>query len=360
MASIDKRPNGAWRARYYAGGKQHARHFKRKVDAQAWLDGVTSSLVTGTYVDPVRARMTVAQWCAQWLEGYSTRRPSTVRQARVHCVRIVAEFGERPLVDVRPSDVRAWTARMAAEGLSDSYVYATYRRLVQIMADAVHDGLLPRSPCSRRTSPPQGSQRPYVATTGLVWALHDAMSPAGQRAVLLGAFVGLRVSEACALRLEDVDAREGVVHPRVQWGDQPLKSAHARTSVPVPVDLARTLVDTARARFVARTVVHDEHGRPVGPWQVERELRAVRGTVAGLPDGFRFHDLRHYYASMLIAAGLDVKVVQARLRHASATTTLNTYGHLWPDTDESSRAAVASVLATREDSLRTATPLTGA
>ena len=40
-----------------------------------------------------------------------------------------------------------------------------------------------------------------------------------------------------------------------------------------------------------------------------------------------------------------MKVVQARLRHASATTTLNTYGHLWPDADESARAAVASVLA---------------
>ena len=43
-----------------------------------------------------------------------------------------------------------------------------------------------------------------------------------------------------------------------------------------------------------------------------------------------------------------------RLRHASAMTTLNTYGHMWPDADESSRAAVAMVLAAREDSSRTA------
>ena len=67
----------------------------------------------------------------------------------------------------------------------------------------------------------------------------------------------------------------------------------------------------------------------------------------------RFHDLRHYFASLLIAAGLDVKVVQTRLRHASATTTLNTYGHLWPDSDESSRAAVAVAMATRKDNPRT-------
>ncbi len=76
-------------------------------------------------------------------------------------------------------------------------------------------------------------------------------------------------------------------------------------------------------------------------------------VAAKLPDVFRFHDLRHYYASLLIAAGADVKVVQARLRHASAKTTLDTYAHLWPDTEESTRAAVGAVLAARVDSLRT-------
>ena len=74
------------------------------------------------------------------------------------------------------------------------------------------------------------------------------------------------------------------------------------------------------------------------PWDVgrqdilntlERAVRRARATVDGLPDGFRFHDLRHFLASLLIAAGADVKVVQTRLRHASATTTLNTYAHMW-------------------------------
>ena len=71
-------------------------------------------------------------------------------------------------------------------------------------------------------------------------------------------------------------------------------------------------------------------------------------------------DLRHYFASLLIASGTDVKTVQARLRHASAKTTLDTYGHLWPDRDESTRAAVDAVLATRvanpADSVRTSGP----
>jgi integrase len=60
-----------------------------------------------------------------------------------------------------------------------------------------------------------------------------------------------------------------------------------------------------------------------------------------------FHDLRHYYASLLVSSGSDVKVVQARLRHASAKTTLDTYAHLWPDSDDSTRTAVDKVLAAR-------------
>ena len=67
----------------------------------------------------------------------------------------------------------------------------------------------------------------------------------------------------------------------------------------------------------------------------------------------RFHDLRHYLASLLFGSGLDVKVVQRRLRHGSAKTTLDTYGHLWSDSDESARAAVGAVPAARGDRLGT-------
>ena len=67
---------------------------------------------------------------------------------------------------------------------------------------------------------------------------------------------------------------------------------------------------------------------------------------------------RHYFASLLIGAGLDIKTVQTRLRHASATTTLNVYGHMFPDKDESARAAVAVAFAARADCLRTEETLT--
>jgi integrase len=84
-----------------------------------------------------------------------------------------------------------------------------------------------------------------------------------------------------------------------------------------------------------------------GPWIIERAMRDVREQIDGLPEGFTFHDLRHYLASLLIASGADIKTVQARMRHATARTTLDTYGHLWPDADESTRSAIGAVIAER-------------
>ena len=132
MSSVAKRSDGQWRARYRdSSGKEHARHFARKVDAQRWLDETTTAVLTGTYVDPKTARTTVEAWCTTWLEGYATRRPSTVRQARVHVTQIVAAFGGMPLASVRPSHVRSWTAKLKADGLSASYVYALHARLAR-------------------------------------------------------------------------------------------------------------------------------------------------------------------------------------------------------------------------------------
>jgi integrase len=225
-----------------------------------------------------------------------------------------------------------------------SYTYALHRRLSQILSDAVHDGILARNPCSRRTSPPSAKQRPYVATTEQVWALHEALPVGYKNLLLLGAFAGLRVGEISALEVDDVDWEQGVVSPKKQHNGDDLKSDAAATPIPIP----RELVDMLKLEVGERMVVPGVFGRGVSAYQLDRVWIDARSTVKGLPQGFRIHDLRHYFASLLIASGLDVKVVQTRLRHASATVTLNTYGHLWPDTDDTSRAAVAVVLNARK------------
>ncbi|MGH8894277.1 MAG: tyrosine-type recombinase/integrase [Actinomycetes bacterium] len=100
----------------------------------------------------------------------------------------------------------------------------------------------------------------------------------------------------------------------------------------------------------------NQRGDPVHPRVLERAWSKARdGVIAQqgksrtpvadrLPTRARLHDTRHTYASVLIDSGASVKVVQARLRHASATTTLNTYSHMMSDSDEASRRAIDAVM----------------
>jgi integrase len=176
-------------------------------------------------------------------------------------------------------------------------------------------------------------------------------------AVLLGAFAGLRISEVCALRVDDVDFTRGIVHPKRQWPDRPLKTAGSDQPIPVPRELTLLLAASVKA-YPGEYMVNDPvAGTRCAPWTIERAIRAIRSEVEGLPEGFTFHDLRHYLASLLIASGADIKTVQARMRHASASTTLDTYGHLMPDADQSTRTAIAKVITERlgstADALRT-------
>ena len=278
-----------YRARYKdAAGKESPAHSPtRRIEAQRWLDEVTTSQVTGTYVDPKTARTTVEEWCSTWLAGYATRRARTVRQARVHVAQITAAFGPMPLSAVRPSSVRSWTVELKAAGLADSYVYALHSRLSQVMSDAVHDGLLARNPCSRRTSPGAGGQRPYVATTEQVWALYDAVAEHLRPAILLGAFVGLRTAEVVGLRVwrRRLHARRraaGAAARRraAEERDIPHAAARSRRS-------CRCELSAAVARWGGDHVVTDGAGRQTSTWAIERAIRSARPKVAraarGLP-----------------------------------------------------------------------------
>lgn len=108
MASIQKRPDGRWRARYRDdAGLEHAKHFSRKVDAQRWLDEVTASVVTGTYVDPRAGTLTFRDYAERW-RAVQMHRPSS--QAHVETMlrrHVYPVLGDRKLAAILPSDIQA-------------------------------------------------------------------------------------------------------------------------------------------------------------------------------------------------------------------------------------------------------------
>ena len=127
-----------------------------------------------------------------------------------------------------------------------------------------------------------------------------------------------------------------------------------------PAELLATL-----SEHVARTGVGPsdllfigQDGTPLDRGSAGHQWRQVR-RAAGIGP-FTLHDLRHFYASGLIASGCDVVTVQRALGHSSATITLGVYSHLWPTAEDRTRAAAADLLASvfsrPADSLRTSGP----
>ena len=153
------------------------------------------------------------------------------------------------------------------------------------------------------------------------------------------------MSEAVALRIEDVDFTRGVVFPKVQWSSgegwlAQLKTEGAAAPVPIPRELTLMLSASVQ-QFPGPTLLTNGSGKPVGPWVVDRAVYRVRPVEA-----LHFHCLRHHLASLLIHSGRDVNTVQARMRHRSAKTT-HVYGQMWPDKDETTRAAIGSAITAR-------------
>jgi integrase len=187
--------------------------------------------------------------------------------------------------------------------------------------------------------------------------------------VVLAAGTGLRHGEALGLEVDAVDFLRRTLQVRQQLvtmpGQPPYlappKTPASHRTIPLPqvvVDaLAAHLAAFPAARVeildatvkpdprqrAALLVFTDDAGRPLRRTRFSGIWRPAAAS-AGPPDGATFHDLRHHYASLLIRHGESVKVVQHRLGHKSAVETLDTYSHLWPDSEDRTREAVDQVL----------------
>src|SRR3954449_4315848 len=137
VTSIARRPDGTYRPRFRdAAGKEHARHFKRKVDAQRWLDEMTAAMVTGQYVDPSAGRVTVREYAEHW-RASQVHRPTTAAHVETMLRRhVYPTLGDRALASVLPSDIQRLVKRLSSS-LAPSTVGVVHRILAGIFKSAV-------------------------------------------------------------------------------------------------------------------------------------------------------------------------------------------------------------------------------
>ncbi len=365
MASIARRPDGSWRARYRDGdGKEWSKHFARKVDAEVWVAGQVTDVARGVHIDPRAGKVTFGAYALAWAAGQVHR--SSTRQAvesrlRLH---VLPQLGARPIGAIRKSEVQAWV-KGRSDFLAASTTRVAYSYVSAIFRAAVEDRLIPSSPCGRVQLPRRDRRRVEPLPVEVVQALADVIAPRYRAVVVLAAGTGLRQGECFGLTLDRVDfLRRTLLVDRqmVTLGGRatalgPPKTAASVRTVPLP----QVVADELAAHLAGYPAGEDgllftnALGRPINRGSFARVwLPAARR--AGLPAGESFHSLRHFYASLLIRHGESVKVIQARLGHASAAETLDTYSHLWPDSEDRTRQAVDAVLGAPADLLRTSEP----
>ncbi|MEJ7831789.1 MAG: tyrosine-type recombinase/integrase [Nocardioides sp.] len=371
MASVHRIAPGKWQARHRPtpGGRQVAKNFDRKVDARRWLDEQSASVVTGQYVDPKAGRVTFKQYAEQWRTGQVHRPTSRAHVETMLRRHAYPSLGDRPLSSILPSEIQSWVRRLSVEdhaakrkALAPATVGVVHSIVSSVMKAAVRDRRIVANPCEGTRLPKLERRQVVPPTTEQVELVRAAMPPRLQALVTFAAGTGMRQGEILGLTVDRLNMlrREVVVDrqlttlPGAGPRFAPPKTEASVRTIPLP----QVVVDVLAAHLAANPVGESglvftlREGEPISRQAFGHLWRPV-ARAAGIPPGTGVHALRHYYASLLIRYGESVKTVQARLGHASAAETLDTYSHLWPDSDDRTREAIDSVLGSAEDELRT-------
>lgn len=350
MANIQKRPDGRWRARYRdVDGREHSKHFERKVDGQRWLDEVTAAVVTGQYVDPKAGRETFKTYAEKW-RAIQQHRPGTARlYERVLRLHVYPVLGDRRLKSVRHSDAVAFVSTVAAklEPNTTRQVHAITRT---IFRSAVHDKLIATSPFAAIKLPPvqRGKVDPPTLAdlrrvagacgASAASALVTAAAGTGLRA---GELLGLTVDRIDFLRREVTVDRQLIYIPGRPQFFGPPKTPESVRVVPIPKFVADKLA-AHLAAFPAGEdgiVFQGDRGGPLARSTLHARWRSAL-KAAGVDIATHFHHARHAYATTLSGAGVPFTTVMELLGHAPTGVTWAIYTHRVPGWDRQVRNAL--------------------
>jgi integrase len=309
------------------------------VDAERFLVSIEDAKLRGAYVDPAAGRVPFAEWAERWFNTTAALRHTTRRDYRkLLDQQVLPAFAGDSLAGIDALAVREWVADLVAGGLSARRARKAHAVLSQVLASAVEGGRLTRNVAAGIKLPKVQRTEMHFLDAEQVEALAEVIDPRYGTLIRFASYSGLRPSELTALRVGRLDLLRGTarvveaapeVDGRLHWSG--VKTHEART-----VRLPRSVADelggylAGRPRDPEDLVFPAPLGGPLRPhtWIKSFFKPAVR--AAGLPEDLRLYDLRHTCASLLIAQGASVKAVQAQLGHATASITLDTYGHLFP------------------------------
>lgn len=310
---------GSWQARYRdANGDQKAKNFKKKKEADAFLDDVRGAVRQGTYLDPKRGTITLDKWWSEWWPANEPKRPTTRnRKLSAWTVHIQPKWGKRKLNSFTYLELQTWVAQELKGHATQTKVLELLKMLLR---DAVRDQRIPFNPAqdvTKTASPPVRHPDDLTPPTQEQYALVREHLPVWWQP--LADFLeetGLRWGEAAGTRrvfldleADTVKVREVVIDDRGTLRRQGIpKTAAGFRTVPLTAK-GRAAVDTMLLRLdPAETVTAVEDGMHAEELMFRSPLggekRRVDGELVTVEGALNRNNFRRYWIPAIKAAGI--------------------------------------------------------
>jgi integrase len=330
-----------YRARVKSHGREVAtRVFERRTDAVAWEQDQRRRLRLGEWIDPRRGQVPLSAVAADWLTSRSSVKRRT-RESDESAWRnyIAPRFGNWPVASITAAEVAGWVGALVARGLAPSTATRALATLRSILAFAVADARVQHNVAASVRKPTSGRVRRegQALTLDELRTLTAACKGRYRDVVPMLALAGLRWGELAGLQVGD---RTSVPGPGLRLRRavlasggggalyvDTLKNNRSRT-VPLVGQLVPVVDRWSTGKAPDAWLFGAPAGGPLRESNWKRSVGWSSATATAGLQGFRVHDLRHTAASVWLAAGADPKVVQRVLGHASASMTMDLYGHL--------------------------------
>lgn len=361
-ASRDHGIGKRWQVRYRdLAGEQRKENFDKRTQADSRAAEVKAQLDTGTFVNRERSREKFKAVGERWREMAVHRQRTESNVERALRLHVYPFFGNRQIGSIGRTDIQKWVNERQ-KVIQPTTLQTPYNCLAGILKMAHHEGVIAKYPCVDIDLPDAFRPEVQPLHPDAVKALIETATDRYRPLVRLAAVTGLRQGELFGLEdhitAEGVKVAQQLVGPDkgVPYLGEPKTNQSYRT-----VPLARSAAEELQAyceQFPPRAVRIEDRTDPRKPvWRTANLLftnqdgQAIRrgswskvwarnvarankaleaaGNPVRVPAEATLHDLRHFYASVLIQNGATPKQVQKRLGHAKPSITLNVYTHLW-------------------------------
>jgi integrase len=343
-AGSKRQPPGRWRVRWYGpDGKGKSATFQKLPEAENHVHEVEAKMRDGSYRDASAGKATLRDVYEKWRGTLGGLEPTT-RETYLDTWRVHVEprWGDYQVRRIEWEDIAEWVGHLA-EGshgcrkVGPGRIQKIHLVLSLVLGHAVRAKRIAVNPAAGVPLPRPVPQDHVYLTHAQVDRLAEAAHEY-RLLLLLLAYTGLRWGEVSAVTVGAVDTTARRLAVRQAYKKTRgglvlgLPKTHERRKVPLLRSLALELEKLTKDRDAAELLFTAPEGGPLYGDNFRTRVFNPAVKAAGLAGlGVTPHKLRHTAASLGIASGADVKVVQTMLGHKSAAMTLDTYGHLFPD-----------------------------